>query len=365
MIRLALLLALWAASVQAQDAASVAEAARAQLDQAQQQLAAAQSASDRIAALTDVVQAYEQGLEALRDGMRRAALREDVLARDLAAKSDDVAQLLGVLQTMGRAPTPLLLLHPSGPVGTARGGMILSDVTPGLQAEVDALAAQLSEAERLRYVQGSAATTLQQGLDGAATARAALAAAVAERRDLPRRYDEDPVQTALMVASADTLAAFARMLSTVEANGALPRSQSVPRDMPLPVAGVVLRRYNERDASGTARPGVVIATRPRALVTVPVPATLRFKGSLLDYGSVAILEPAADMLIVFAGMEEIFGAQGEVLPAGSPLGLMGGQPPSDQGNVTPDRGEIRSESLYIEVRTGEETSDPAQWFLLE
>ncbi|MEZ5674302.1 MAG: hypothetical protein R3D81_03325 [Thalassovita sp.] len=47
-------------------------------------------------------------------------------------------------------------------------------------------------------------------------------------------------------------------------------------------------RADESDAAGIARPGVVLATRPRALVTTPTAATIRYLGPLLDYGNVMI-----------------------------------------------------------------------------
>lgn len=353
------------------DPAEAALAARDRLEAAARQLDQAGDARDRVAALTEVVRAYEDGLVALRDGLRRAAIRQQALTAELNAKSDEVAQLLGVLQTMGRSPAPLLLLHPSGPTGTARSGMILSEVTPALQAEVDALRADLEEVALLRQLQDSAAETLRDGLAGVQTARADLSAAISDRTDLPRRYAEDPVQTALLIASAETLDAFASGLSDTVAGdmtGELPDAAALRGTLALPVQGDLLRDYGEADAAGVIRPGWVIATRPRALVTTPVPATLRFRGPLLDYGTVAILEPAADTLIVVAGMAEVFGTPGEVLPAGSPIGLMGGETPSADGFLTaPGQagGVPLSETLYIEVRETGDPVDPAAWFELE
>ena len=163
------------------DPSAAAIAAADRLEEAGAALAAADGRSDRIAALTQTVQAYEDGLVTLRDGLRRAAIRQRTLEDDLAARSDEVARLLGVLQTMGRAPAPLLLLHPSGPTGTARAGMMLSDVTPGLQAEVDILRSQLDEVAALRDLQNRAADLLGKGLAGAQEARTKLSAAISDR----------------------------------------------------------------------------------------------------------------------------------------------------------------------------------------
>lgn len=334
-------------------------------------LTRADSARDRVAALTETVQAYEDGLVAMRDGLRRAAIRQRTIETDLAAKSDDVARLLGVLQTIGRVPEPLLLLHPSGPTGTARAGMILADVTPAFQTEVDVLRAQLQEVEDLRLLQDSAADTLRDGLQGAQTARAALSNAISDRTDLPRRFTEDSVQMAVLLASTDTLAAFAGGLADTAidlSDAALPDAQTLKGDIPLPVSGQILRRADEADAAGIIRPGILIATQPRALVTAPVAATVRYRGPLLNYGNVVILEPAADVLWVLAGMAEVFGDVGEVLPQGAPVGLMGGTLPdvdailteTSQGNAG-----RRTQTLYLEVRDGQVTTDPATWFAVE
>lgn len=358
---------LWGAMASAQPSpADAAVAARERLQAAADRLAQVSDARDRVSALTDTVRAYEDGLVALRDGMRRVRTREQTLTRALDAKSDEVAQLLAVLQTMGQAPAPLLLLHPSGALGTARSGMILSEVTPALQSEAELLRTELEELALLRGLQEGAAQTLQEGLDGAHAARVALASAIDERTDLPRRFADDPVQTALLLASSDTLDGFASALAQIgPGNGDLPGAAGLRGTLSPPVNGPVLRDFNETDAAGHARPGVVVATRPRALVTVPAPATLRFKGPLLDYGTVAILEPAADVLIVLAGMAEVFGTPGEVLPTGSPLGLMGGLPAGADGILTESSGVSRSETLYIEVREYGEPVDPRGWFVLE
>jgi septal ring factor EnvC (AmiA/AmiB activator) len=134
------------------------------------------------------------------------------------------------------------------------------------------------------------------------------------------------------------------------------------------VEGQILRHAGEADAAGVSRPGLVIATEPRAMVTVPVTATLRFRGPLLDYGTVAILEPSPGILIVLAGLAQVWGDAGEILPEGSPLGLMGGETPDPDAILTEGdagRDGERTESLYLEVRGAEGPLDPGTWFRLD
>jgi septal ring factor EnvC (AmiA/AmiB activator) len=361
---LAVICALIAAPLSAQTPAEAAFAAAAQLQDARATLQAAQGRSDRVAALTDTVQAYEAGLAALRDGLRRAAIRQRTLETDLAARSDEVARLLGVLQTIGRVPAPILFLHPSGPTGTARSGMMLADVTPALQDEVTALRGQLEEVAVLRGLQTDALTVLRDGLQGVRTARSALSTAISDRTDLPQRFLADPIQTAVLLASAQTMDAFAAGLAQTQVGGG-PAASSVKGAIPLPVVGQVIRQFNEADGAGIIRPGVLIATRPRALVSTPVSATIRYAGPLLDYGTVIILEPAADTLWVIAGLAEAFGEVGQIVPDGTPIGLMGGNITTAQAilneSAQGSAGE-RTQTLYLEVRDRQGVVNPADWF---
>ena len=148
----------------------------------------------------------------MRTGLRPCAwgcagppIREQALARELAARDDEIARLVGALQGIGASPSPVLMLHPTGPVGTARAAMMLAEVTPALEAQTHDLRRDLQEVTVLRALQESAASKLREGLENAQAARTALSQAMADRTDLPRRFTEDPVQTALLVASTETL----------------------------------------------------------------------------------------------------------------------------------------------------------------
>lgn len=353
------------------DPAAAARAAAERLMQAGQLLDEADGARNRVRALTETVHAFEDGLEAMRTGLRRAAIREEILSRELEVREAEIAQLLGVLQSIGQTQGPVLLLHPSGPVGTARSGMILSEVTPALEAQAAELRGRLEEVAVLRGLQESAVATLREGLIGAQEARTALSQAIADRVDLPRRFNEDPVKTALLLAGAETLDGFASGLSDIavgEVPGSLPPIDARKGALPLPVEGRVLRRAGEADAAGIVRPGLLVAARPRALVVTPAPATVRYRGPLLDYGNVIILEPQAGILLVFAGLDVVYGEAGEVLPGGSPVGMMGGLEPQDDALLIENANETgaqRSQTLYIEVREENAPVDPETWFLTD
>jgi septal ring factor EnvC (AmiA/AmiB activator) len=357
----------------AQDAGAGARAASNQLANASIQLDNAEDARDRVKALTETILAYEAGLTAMRDGLRRAALREEQLSRKLEARDAETAAFIGVLQSLGSGPSPTVFLHPQGPTGTARAGMLLSEMTPILNARATQLRTEVEEVQTLRLLQQQAADQLQLGLSEVQKARVALSTALAERTDLPIRFTEDPVRTAILIASTETLDGFASGLSQITENETeitLPPLDDRIGGLQLPVKGLLLRGANEADAAGIKRPGIIIATRPGALVNTPTAATIRYVGPLLDYGNVIILEPQTDTLFVFAGLDVTYGKIGEVISEGTPLGLMGGlQIDADVENSTSSlstvgdgAGNDRSETLYIEVRQQNVTQDPESWF---
>lgn len=352
-----------------QDAGVLAQEAGKALEAASIQLGEAGTARDRVKALTRTVQAYEAGLAAMRLGLRRASIHEAQLRRQLQARDAEIAQLLAVLQRLSPDQGPTVFLHPDGPNGTARAAMLLAELTPALNREAETLRADLSDAEALRILQEEAEARLLTGLGEVQAARSALNQAMAERTDLPKRFTEDPVRTAILIASSETMDAFSSGLSEIAAEEVAwspPALEDRIGSLPMPVRGVVLRKPNEPDAAGVARPGILLATRPGALVTSPTAATIRYVGPLLDFGTVTILEPRPGTLFVLAGLGVSYGATGEIIAADTPLGLMGGLPVQDaaQGlsTVGEGGGADRSETLYIEVRQNNVPQDPLAWF---
>lgn len=368
-LRALLLAVLFATPVQAQTDPSTAALNAAQmLEDASVALTEADSARDRVRALTETIQAYEAGLTAMREGLRRAATREAQLTTELRGREDEIAQLLGVLQTIETTAPPVLMLHPSGPLGSARAGMMLSEVTPGLNARAQELAHDLQEVQTLRQLQQSAADTLTEGLTGVQTARTKLSTAIADRTDLPVRFVEDPVRTAILISSTETLEGFASGLSEISEGEIAETNADISQrkgEVALPAQGVVLHRAGDTDAAGVKRPGVVLGTRPRAIVTSPTAATIRYRGPLLDLGNLVILEPQPGLLFVFSGLQEVYGNPGQVIPEGTPVGLMPGETPEIGAILSTSSdgtGTDRSETLYIEVRQDNSPVDPESWF---
>lgn len=354
------------ASQEASAAAQMLRDAVGQLDQALTQ-------DDQVVALTEMIRAYELGLASLRDGLRRAGVREQEIRRDFEGRREKLSRVLGVMTAMERSPETMLLLHPAGPEATARSGMILASVAPSLRAEAEEIQSKLQEIREVRTLQLSAANTLAQGLEQVQEARRLLASAVTDRSSLPVRFGENPQEITRLLQSADTLDAFASGIAGMEQDVGAPMAdfEGAQGSLALPAVGTLIHGYDQPDASGVRRPGIVIGTPPSALVTTPWPATIRYRGPLLSYGNVMIVEPARGYLMIFAGLAQVFGEPGDVLQTGEPVGMMGGDFPSAQefgaefvANAAAGGGAGQTETLYVELRKGKETLDPTDWFVM-
>ena len=349
------------------DLLASAQEATKKLDQASIDLVAAYSAKNRVAALTKTIRAFELGSASVRQGLRRIAIKKAQVSAKINQQELETSRLIGILYSINKAPQFQYLIHPDGALKTARAGMIVADILPALQHSIAPLKQNLEELEALNQLQKKTQDTLSIGLLDLQQAKAALSKAIAKRTDLPQRFIEDPAKTALLVAASQSLSDFLKGLEIIASqivDGSLPDITNRKGSLPIPVLGRVLRKFNEADAAGIKRPGVIIAAAPGAIVTSPTAATIRYNGELLDYGLVSILEPQAGILIVIAGMGAVYGDIGDVLPAGSPVGLMGGNasPEFTTALAKSNTASDRTETLYIEVRENETPQDPLTWF---
>ena len=338
------------------------------LDLATADLKNAKNAKKRIKSLSQAIQSYEETLAILRISVRDLTLQQAQLQNVLDQNENEIMQFLGVLAVVQKTPIAGQMLHPNGPLATARSGMIISDIVPILQENVNQLRDQLVVLKQLSETQFKAQSSLQTGLLELQKAHSNLGRAIANRDDLPKRFITDPEKLEILIKASKDLETFAASVQSIaisETSVSLPSVSDRKGHLKLPVRGKILGKFNEADASGIKRSGIILATDPRAIVISPTAATIRYLGPLLDYGNVAILEPQNGLLFVFAGMDTVYGEIGQVIPALSPIGLMPSQS-NEVDKIFKTRtnfysGQL-SETLYVEVREGSEPKNPLDWF---
>ena len=338
------------------------------LDLATANLTKAKEAKKRVKSLSQAIQSYEETLAILRISVRDLTLQQSQVQSVLDQNENEIMQLLGVLATVQKAPIAGQMLHPNGPLATARSGMIISDIVPILQENAAQLREQVLVLKQLSETQFRAQKSLQTGLSELQKAHSNLGRAIANRENLPKRFVTDPEKLEILIKASRDLESFAESVQSIALNEpsvSLPSVRDRKGNLNLPVRGKILRKFNEADASGIKRTGIILATDPKAIVISPTAATIRYLGPLLDFGNVAILEPQNGLLFVFAGMDTLYGEIGQVIPALSPIGLMPSRSNEidkifkTQANIYSGK---LSETLYVEVRSGSEAENPLNWF---
>lgn len=365
MMRLAVFLAAMLVSTPAspEGSAGLAKDASAMLIAAAEKLEAAETARDRIASLSETIRAYETGLSAMREGLRRAALRERALTAQLADEDQDIASMLALMQNASKHVQSRVFLHPGSATETIRAGTLASMLVPALHQRAAVLDDALTELADLNQVQKAGFALLEDGLAGIRQARLALATAVSERTDLPPRVATDDAAMQALVNSAETLSAFADSLLPDDAAA----TDGPGKPWPLPVKGELVRGFNEPDTSGQARPGWLIATESEALITAPSDATVRFSGEIPGQGTVTILEPQGGALLILAGLGKSFVQRDQIVSKSEPIGFMGQNSRAAQENLNDNHDKsslFRTETLYMEIRQGRAPVDPADLLTL-
>lgn len=349
-------------------AAQVSDAA-AQIANASERLKSVSDGEGQVIALGQSITAFENGLRVLRDAIRTARVQEAALAQQYEVQRHGLTRMLGTIYTIQSQPSPLLFLHPDGALAAAQSAQMLSEITEIFRANADALGKQAAEIAALKSLKDATTANLQAGLAELLTARAALEDAMAKGAPVPELFVEDRMAVQILAATSENMTAFALALG----NLSLPapgqaRQLAFAIGMPLPVAGTLTRGFNEADAAGQSRPGIIVAAAPLALVSAPSPATIRFAGPFLDYGNVVILEPEAGTLLILAGIGRLFRGEGDILTMGDPIGLLGGSEATSEEYLidsAQETGVQQQQTLYIELRRNGESVDPAPWFVLE
>ena len=337
------------------------------LNSARNKLNSADSYRNRIKALSNLIQKTENSLSDLRSKYRFIKLQTGKLNKDLIFQKEKISKLAGALLVVGQEPLQSKLLHPEGALNTARSSLILSDILEGVRTEAEDLNKDLEKLQLLTNLSQRAEKEMQLSLEIIQTARATLVKAASDRRDLPQRFIDDPEKISSLSKSSKSLGEFAVALKSLERKLIITNEPILKKNkggLTLPAEGVVTRKFNEADAAGIVRPGIIIRTKEYAFVTSPVAATVRYAGPLSDYGMVSILEPSEGILFIFAGLNHVFGEPGQILPEASLVGLMGGEDKNIEPFTTEkelNSGRL-SQSLYIEVRRNDEPQNPFDWF---
>ena len=123
-------------------------------------------------------------------------------------------------------------------------------------------------------------------------------------------------------------------------------TQFSKRKLNTPVRGRLVVRYGEKTALGLKSDGWRIHTRGDALVMAPADGIVKFADSFRGFGKVIIMSHKNGYNTVMTNMGSIDALVGQEVLAGEPIGRMNANRPE----------------MYIEVRRGNKSVDPARLF---
>lgn len=193
-------------------------------------------------------------------------------------------------------------------------------------------------------------TALAKQLDDIGVRRAPLAAqqrtlAQAQTALLAARDREQAFERAFMSATFDDHTA---VYGAAPSGLAQPASgfASLKGSLPFPLSGRSEIRSARRASS--AGPGLEMRAPPGSVVRAVFPGRVAFADSYADYGRTVILDHGGGYYTVSANLGELEVAVGDEVKGGARL-------------ATLSAGSAGSK-LYFELRIGQETADPAEWF---
>ena len=314
-----------------------------------------------------------------------------------------LAEVLAALQRMGRKPPPALLVRPDDALASVRSAVLLGAVVPEMQAQTSILITDLQELTRLRVT--IKAEQNQHALHIASLAednvrlsllveekfklegksREALKLKAAKVRKLGKQATSlkqliaaldaqinqvDKVTNSVRDAANAQQNEAGRRLATARSRLDNTDNQLIRLKpdlnfnqsrglLQLPVQGVEVLSFGEKNNAGTRNQGAFMATRASALVISPLDARVVYAGPFRSYGRLLILDVGDDVHIVMSGMDQIDVAAGQFVLTGEPIAKMGTRRIASASAV-----DIASSRpmLYVEFRKDGKSFDPAPWW---
>lgn len=338
------------------DALAQGRAARIRAERLESDAARASQAADKTAREAAGVAARIQEIEARiavqeAQGRLIALQREDLRAR-LAEKQRPLVRLTAALQRLSRRPPVLSLLRPGSVTDTMHMRAILATMLPEVEARTAGLRAEIARGRELEEAARATALSLRAAERDLGARRQSLAALETRQRLASRaagsvadREEERALALAEQARDLDALAGDLGKASELRAAlmrlpGPIPRpaqpenAQVVameaspppvagPPAYIAPVAGRLVIGFGDSQAGRPRSRGIALAVRPGAQVVAPAAGRIAFAGPYRGYGRIVIIEHDGGWTSLITGLAQLDARVGDVMVAGSPLGIAG------------------------------------------
>ena len=325
------------ASARGEQASAEAEAAR--LDKLAGQ---ARGEAERLhAEQTAAAQAIEAAETRITTADAQLRLASSLMAAhrsELARQQQPVASLLAGLALMARRPPLLALAGQDSTDELVKVRILLDSTLPVIRRRTHAIAADISEDQRLQGAAAAARSELARSRQDLVLRRDRFAALErqAQQRSLAAGGKALSVGDVALAAGEDadrilgeqsggrSARAFAQQLAAGEPPPLRPfapvgRPDQAPFRYQLPAVAAVTDGLGAVDASGVRSRGITLETPRGSAIAAPADGTVRFSGPFRDYDGVLILDHGGGWLTVVVNLSSPL-HDGQRVRLGDPIG---------------------------------------------
>lgn len=353
------------------------------------------------------IQESEAALDGLETKLNNLRKKEDIVRRSMKERRSAIAEMLGLLQRMGRNPPPIMATHRNDALKMVRSAMLMSNMLPKLKTQADSLKTELAnlvelkssiakQSERLRVQNAEMESDrlrvkelrehkneriLSHNLELQQIEKRAKdhAKSVNNLGQLIARIDQEMIRRTELGAYEQQLIEDEKVAkekfgtkAAVELTPdekktiaftnpgritpALPFGKA-KQTLSLPARGKVLRDFGEQMEYGDLSKGISIQTRANAQITSPSDGWIVYAGKFRSYGQLLIVNAGGGYHILLAGLDRIDVKTGQFVLAGEPIGIM-----AEPGKVTRTKKAGEDPVLYVEFRKDGQSINPNPWW---
>ncbi len=338
------------------------------------------------------VREVEASIDATQARLKPLDDQEKLFRKSLEERRAVIAEILAVLQRVGRQPPPALVVQPENALQAVRTAIMLGAVVPDMRAQADAIVGDLADLVRVRKDIVDERERLARDLDLLGREQLRMNLLIDERQKkqeaTEQALDAERQRAADLARQVDTLKdLIAKLESGLEPGARATRADAhaieedatrpdlsalkdpgrlVPAvafaatrgHLRLPVNGVKIREFGASDGVGGTQKGLSIATRSGAQITSPCDGWVVYAGTFRSYGQLLILNAGGGYHVLLAGMERISVDLGQFVLTGEPVAVMGGGSQVSAAVATKSKQPV----LYVEFRKDGTPIDPSPWW---
>ncbi|HKJ62082.1 MAG TPA: peptidoglycan DD-metalloendopeptidase family protein [Hyphomicrobiales bacterium] len=324
------------------------------------------------------------------------AEQQKQLQKALEKNRTAIAQMLGVMERMGREPPPVMMTERNDALRMVRSAMILASFFPGFREKADELSTTIAdlnsiitksreEHKNFAVAQNQFATLKKEVEELLGQKRKKMQAnwqrqeklriaasrhsrAVSDFGDLLKRLDAEVANQSNLKEYEAELRALdpaielkpsvqkAAFVSPGRMKPAVPFSKAKGL-LPFPASGKRLISFGSDDEVGGKSQGIRVETRSEAQITSPSDGWVIYAGKFRSYGQLLIINAGGGYHILLAGLGQIYTEVGQFVLAGEPVAAMGKSTQVAAGSV-----QSRNPVLYIEFRKNAHPVNPDPWW---